>query len=168
MCSRNFLTELAWTKMAKPSTVDYARQAAEISREAGIASLKHTQGDVLRALHNELASWRLDTGLLDHVVWEYAAFRRARFVLLPTAVHYSFTVLAATIDCNRNASWLAPSQLRSLIDVALHRQGTVASQRRPGSHTARQPQWRRQQHRGHGCRHGQRPGQGANCQGRRQ
>ena len=54
-----------------------ARQAAEISREAGIASLKHTQGDVLRALHNELASWRLDTGLLDHVVWEYAAFRRA-------------------------------------------------------------------------------------------
>ena len=55
----------------------HGQQAAEISREAGIASLKHTQGDVLRALHNELASWRLDTGLLDHVVWEYAAFRRA-------------------------------------------------------------------------------------------
>ena len=52
------------------------RKAAELSREASIASLKHTHGDVLRALHNELASWRLDTGLLDHLVWEYAAFRR--------------------------------------------------------------------------------------------
>ncbi len=61
------------------------RQAAELSREASIASLKHTQGDVLRALHNELASWRLDTGLLDHLVWEYAAFRRVALSLSVSA-----------------------------------------------------------------------------------
>ena len=54
-----------------------AAQAASISREAAIVSLKHTRGAVDRALRNELASWRLDRGLLDQLVWEYAAYRRA-------------------------------------------------------------------------------------------
>jgi len=69
-------------RLADYEDINRARQAAEISREAGIASLKHTRGDVLRSLHNELASWRLDTGLLDHVVWEYAAFRRVLLCVL--------------------------------------------------------------------------------------
>ena len=69
----------------KQTVVQCGPQAAELSREASIASLKHTQGDVLRALHNELASWRLDTGLLDHLVWEYAAFRRVASVSRRTA-----------------------------------------------------------------------------------
>ena len=54
-----------------------ASQAASIGRQVAIESLKHTHGAVNPALRNELASWRFDSGLLDQLVWEYAAYRRA-------------------------------------------------------------------------------------------
>lgn len=56
---------------------DAASQAASIGRQVAIESLKHTHGAVNPALRNELASWRFDSGLLDQLVWEYAAYRRA-------------------------------------------------------------------------------------------
>jgi len=50
-------------------------QAADISREAAVGSLKHTHGEVNKALFNELAAWRINNELLDELVWEYAAYR---------------------------------------------------------------------------------------------
>lgn len=50
-------------------------QAAGISREAAVVSLKHTHGGVNRALFNELAAWRINNVLLDELVWEYSAYR---------------------------------------------------------------------------------------------
>ena len=50
-------------------------QAAEMSREDAIAALKRTGGDVDRALRAELGCFRLNTGLLEELAWEYALSR---------------------------------------------------------------------------------------------
>ena len=95
-------------------------QAAELSREASIASLKHTRGDVLRALHNELASWRLETGLLDHLVWEYAAFRCD--ALLATFTVASFwSLMVSAIDRKPPPALCRPTLVDYVFRILLRR-----------------------------------------------
>ncbi|XP_024530660.1 uncharacterized protein LOC9646305 [Selaginella moellendorffii] len=50
-------------------------QAAELPRHDAIHSLRYTRGDVMAALKNELSRIRINTSILDKLVWEYCVYR---------------------------------------------------------------------------------------------
>lgn len=50
-------------------------QAAGISRPSAVEALKHTAGNAVAALKAELMRMRLNTEVMDRLVWEYAGFR---------------------------------------------------------------------------------------------
>ncbi|KAK9869086.1 hypothetical protein WJX84_007951 [Apatococcus fuscideae] len=55
--------------------VQCLREAAGISRQEAVESLRHTQGNIHLAISNELSSWHIDTPYLDQLVEEYANFK---------------------------------------------------------------------------------------------
>ncbi|KAK9825307.1 hypothetical protein WJX74_007735 [Apatococcus lobatus] len=55
--------------------VQYLREAAGITRQEAVDSLRHTDGNMNQALDNELSSWHIDIPYLDQLVEDYANCR---------------------------------------------------------------------------------------------